>query len=69
MYRGYNIDELVQHKTWLEVAFLLNFGHIPAPVEARNWNQAFHKALEPPMEVFDVVWSFKYGLLFYTPTP
>ncbi|MGD0468747.1 MAG: citrate synthase [Terriglobales bacterium] len=36
-YRGYPIDVLAQHCTYLEVAYLLLFGELPNASELKNW--------------------------------
>src|SRR5580700_6911611 len=36
-YRGYPIDVLAQHCTYLEVAYLLLFGNLPNAAELKTW--------------------------------
>ncbi len=36
-YRGYPIEVLAEHCTYLEVAYLLLFGELPTAVELKNW--------------------------------
>jgi citrate synthase len=36
-YRGYRIDVLAEHCTYLEVAYLLLFGELPKASELKNW--------------------------------
>jgi len=36
-YRGYPIDVLAEHCTYLEVAYLLLFGELPTATELKNW--------------------------------
>lgn len=36
-YRGYPIDELAEHSSFLEVAYLLVWGKLPAPQELEKW--------------------------------
>ena len=36
-YRGYPIDVLAEHCTYLEVAYLLLFGELPNASELKNW--------------------------------
>src|SRR5580698_9743800 len=38
-YRGYPIEELAEHSTYLEVAYLLNYGELPTEVQAAEWEQ------------------------------
>ena len=39
-YRGYPIEQLAEHCTFLEVAFLLLNGNLPTKDELENWNCA-----------------------------
>ena len=36
-YRGYPIEELAERKTYLEVAFLVIYGHLPSKSELDDW--------------------------------
>ena len=36
-YRGYPIEALAEHCTFLEVAYLLLFGELPDKTEQKNW--------------------------------
>ncbi len=36
-YRGYPIEQLAEHSTYLEVAYLLIFGELPLPAELAAW--------------------------------
>ena len=36
-YRGYDIDELAEHCTFLQVAYLLLFGELPNPEQEKDW--------------------------------
>jgi len=38
-YRGYPIEQLAEHSTYLEVAYLLNYGELPNEVQAEEWKQ------------------------------
>src|SRR6202158_5611052 len=38
-YRGYPIDVLAEHCTYLEVAYLLLFGELPTARGLKNWGQ------------------------------
>src|SRR6204780_1417296 len=38
-YRGYPIEELAEHSTYLEVAYLLNHGELPTEAEAKVWEE------------------------------
>ena len=36
-YRGYPIEQLAEHSTYLEVAYLLIFGELPTPTQLSDW--------------------------------
>ena len=38
-YRGYPIEQLAEHSTYLEVAYLLNYGELPNEAQAAEWEQ------------------------------
>ncbi len=40
-YRGYPIEQLAEHSTYLEVAYLLNNGELPTEAQAAEWEQRF----------------------------
>src|SRR5262252_10141196 len=46
-YRGYPIEQLAEHCTFLEVAYLLLFGELPTDAELRDWvrNITYHNML------------------------
>ena len=45
-YRGYPIEVLAEHCTFLEVAYLLLFGDLPSPLELKNWvNEITHHTM------------------------
>jgi citrate synthase len=39
LYRGYPIEELAQHSTFVEVAFLLMYGELPTPNQLRHFQE------------------------------
>ncbi len=39
LYRGYPIEQLAEHCTFLEVAYLILFGELPDEAELRGWTQ------------------------------
>ncbi|MBL8176453.1 MAG: citrate synthase [Bryobacterales bacterium] len=57
-YRGYSIDELAEKCNFLEVAYLLLFGELPAPGELKEWEHnithhtMIHENLKKFMEGF-----------------
>jgi citrate synthase len=42
-YRGYPIDELAQHSTYLEVAWLLIYGELPSPSELEEFDEKIRR--------------------------
>jgi citrate synthase len=38
-YRGYPIEQLAEHSTYLEVAYLLNYGDLPNEAQAAQWEE------------------------------
>ncbi len=38
-YRGYPIEQLAEHSTYLEVAYLLNHGELPTAEQSAAWNE------------------------------
>ncbi len=57
-YRGYPIEELAEHCTFLEVAYLLLHGELPSPAELKDWvyeithHTMLHENLKKFMEGF-----------------
>ncbi|MHB8256488.1 MAG: citrate synthase [Acidiferrobacterales bacterium] len=43
LYRGYPIEELAQHSSFLEVAYLLVYGELPDPKEMAAFQSAIHQ--------------------------
>jgi citrate synthase len=39
-YRGYPIEQLAEHATFLEVAYLLNYGELPSKLELDGYNES-----------------------------
>lgn len=39
-YRGYSIEELTTHSSYLEVAYLIYHGQLPTPAELTEWREA-----------------------------
>lgn len=39
LYRGYPIEELLEHSTYLEVAYLLIYGHLPSALQYGEWEK------------------------------
>jgi len=57
-YRGIPIEELAEHSTFIETAYLLIYGHLPARAELRNFselltqNENLHEAMRHHFEGF-----------------
>src|SRR5512145_1816210 len=48
-YRGYPIEQLAEHSTYLETAYLLLFGELPTEAELESWA---HEIMKRLMEAF-----------------
>jgi citrate synthase len=56
-YRGYNIEELAENCTFLQVAYLLMFGELPVEAESRKWvNEITHHTM-----LHETVKDFMHG--------
>ena len=53
-YRGYPIEELAERKTYLEVAFLVIYGHLPSKSELDDWvhNITYHTMVHENVKKF-----------------
>ena len=53
-YRGYPIEQLAEHSTYLEVAYLLLHGELPSKTEFEEWihNITFHTMLQESLKTF-----------------
>ena len=57
-YRGYHIEVLAEHCSFLEVAYLILFGDLPSEVELKNWvndithHTMLHESTKKSMEGF-----------------
>jgi len=58
MYRGYDIQDLVQHSSFEEVAFLLIKGHLPTKPELDAFSAELKKEREIPAGVVDTFKTF-----------
>jgi citrate synthase len=60
-YRGYPIEALAEHCTFLEVAYLLLFGELPAPTELKKWTSGitYHTMLHETTKKF--MEGFRYN--------
>jgi citrate synthase len=53
-YRGYSIEQLAEHSTYLEVAYLLIFGELPNKAEFKSWvhDITFHTFIHENIKKF-----------------
>ena len=57
-YRGHPISELVGHKQFEDVAFLLIWGYMPTPEEREKFRRELAVAMSLPEMVSNVIQSF-----------
>lgn len=60
LYRGYRIEDLLQHSNFLEVAFLLIYGELPDRNQYSNWCQQIMTHTYLHVKVNDLMKSFNY---------
>jgi citrate synthase len=58
LYRGYPIEQLAAHCTFLETAYLLLFGELPTADEAASWNEAITTHRRLPANVKAILEGF-----------
>ena len=54
-YRGYNINELAEHSTFEETAYLLIYGKLPTQAQLDAYDAELKGARELPEPIFDVI--------------
>jgi citrate synthase len=54
-YRGYNINELAEHSTFEETAYLLIHGVLPTQAQLDDYDAELKGARELPEQIFDVI--------------
>ncbi|KAJ3168291.1 hypothetical protein HDU88_001731 [Geranomyces variabilis] len=59
-YRGYNIEDLAEHSTFLEVAYLLIFGDLPTREQLLTWNTRIMRHTFIHENLVDYLRSFRY---------
>ena len=57
-YRGYPIEQLAEHASYLEVAYLLMFGELPTAAELAEWTNRIHRYMSIPTQVQDLLTTF-----------
>lgn len=60
LYRGYRVEDLVQHSNFLEVAYLLIYGELPDRIQAAEWNHQIMTHTYLHVRVNDLMKSFHY---------
>ena len=60
LYRGYRIEDLVQHSNFLEVAYLLIYGALPDQMQFAEWQQQIMTHTYLHVRVNDLMRSFNY---------
>ena len=58
VYRGYSIEELAEHSTFEEVAYLLWFGRLPGKIEFEAFLDGFTGSVELPTETVMILRMF-----------
>ncbi|KAH6580631.1 hypothetical protein BASA61_009529 [Batrachochytrium salamandrivorans] len=59
-YRGYDIEELAEKSTFLEVAYLLIFGELPSADQLEKWNTRVQRHTFIHENMIDYLKSFRY---------
>jgi citrate synthase len=59
-YRGYDIAELAEHCTYMQVSYLLIHGELPSPEQAKDWESEIHKR----MGLFETMKRFMEGFRY-----
>ncbi|MCW3156717.1 citrate synthase [Micropruina sonneratiae] len=59
-HRGYPIEELAEHSTFLEVAYLLINGELPTASELESWDYQVNRHRLVHENVYDIINSFRY---------
>jgi citrate synthase len=59
-YRGYDIEDLVEHSSYLEVCFLLIFGELPSQEELDAWTTRVMRHTFIHENMIDFLKGFRY---------
>lgn len=59
-YRGYPIEQLAEHSSFLEVAFLVIYGELPTAKQLASWEQKIMKHTFMHQDVNQMMKSFHY---------
>ncbi len=60
MYRGYPIEQLAEHSTFLETAHLLIWGELPTTTQLAEWQQAITRHTLVPENVRRLIETFRH---------
>ncbi|MFK7856120.1 MAG: citrate synthase [Granulosicoccus sp.] len=60
LYRGYPIDQLAEHSTYLEVCYLLMYGELPTPEQATSFNHIISQHTMVHENIRDFIDGFRY---------
>src|SRR4051812_49940946 len=57
-YRGYPIEQLAEHSTYLETAYLLLFGELPTSAQLQDWTTTISEHYAVPSSLKGLITSF-----------
>src|SRR4051812_26475160 len=57
-YRGYPIEQLAEHSTYLETAYLLLFGELPTDAQLKDWTTTISEHYAVPSSLKGLITSF-----------
>jgi citrate synthase len=60
-YRGYPIEQLAEHSSFLEVAYLLMYGELPTQVELTSFQDSIARQMQVPEEVKHLFAAFPHS--------
>jgi len=60
LYRGYPIEQLAEHSSYLEVCYLLMYGELPTPEQGKNFNHIISQHTMVHENIRDFIDGFRY---------
>lgn len=60
LYRGYPIEQLAEHSTYLEVCYLLMYGELPTPEQSTDFNHIISQHTMVHENIRDFIDGFRY---------
>jgi citrate synthase len=60
MYRGYPIEQLAEHSTYLETAYLVLFGELPSRSQLEQWTRNVGKHMVVPEGIKKIIEGFRH---------